>query len=136
MKPSNDFKKTISDHLEAVAVKDPLFAETLKKENKNIDDCITYIFNQVKASGCNGFVDSEIFNMAVHYFDEDDIKPGKAINAKVIVNRSVELTEDDLKVAKNKAMDKAIAEQHASIVKKTSKAKKEVQSEVQSSLFD
>jgi hypothetical protein len=64
MKSTDHFKRTIEQHLNQVAIQDSLFAQTLKKENKNIDDCITYIFNQVKNSGCNGFEDDEIFGMA------------------------------------------------------------------------
>lgn len=89
MKTTDNFKKVIQNHLEQLAVNDSLFAETLKKKNKNIDDCITYILNQVKASGCSGFADDEIFEMAVHYYDEDDIKPGAKISsANVVVNHS------------------------------------------------
>lgn len=83
------FKMTIEVYLNGRAEQDPLFAETLKKESKNIDDCITYILNQVKASGCQGFDDSEVYNMAVHYYDEDGIDIGKPIHGNVIVNHSV-----------------------------------------------
>ena len=38
------------------------------KPTKNIDNCITYILNQVKKSGCCGFSDDEIFGMALHYY--------------------------------------------------------------------
>ncbi|MBP9481471.1 MAG: hypothetical protein KBF15_08460, partial [Parabacteroides sp.] len=38
------------------------------KPEKNIDDCVTYILNEVKKSGCNGFADDEIYSMAVHYY--------------------------------------------------------------------
>lgn len=88
MKASPQFKIVIQNYLNNRAVNDELFAETLKKTNKNIDDCITYIFNQVKTSGCNGFADEEIFQMAVHYYDEDDIKVGKPIKGTVVVNHS------------------------------------------------
>jgi|SRR5690606_38592901 len=88
MKASPHFKTAIQNHLNGLAAKDELFAETLKKPKKNIDDCITYIFNQVKASGCNGFADEEIYQMAVHYYDEDDIKVGKPLNGTVVVNHS------------------------------------------------
>lgn len=51
MKATDNFKKAIENHLNQLAEKDSLFAETLKKENKNIDDCCTYILNQVQESG-------------------------------------------------------------------------------------
>lgn len=87
MKGTENFKQIIQNHLSEVAENDSLFAKAFAKENKNIDDCITYILNQVKASGCNGFADEEIFNMAIHYYDEDNLKIGKPVQAKVVVNK-------------------------------------------------
>lgn len=118
MKTTDHFKKVISDHLQQLAVNDPLFGETLKKPNKNIDDCITYILNQVKASGCVGFADDEIFGMAVHYYDEDEVKSGKKISAKVVVNHTIELTEIEKEKARQIAIDKAVEEQKAKLIKK------------------
>lgn len=92
MKATESFKTIIENHLKVVAENDSLFKKTLQKENKNIDDCITYILNEVKKSGCNGFADEEIFGMAIHYYDEDDIKPGKAVNCGVVVNHTAQPT--------------------------------------------
>lgn len=113
-----------------------MFAESYKKPNKNIDDCITYILNTVKSSGCVGFTDAEIFGMAVHYYDEDDIKVGEKINCDVVVNHKVELTEQELADARTKAMEQAQKEAYEALTKrKQSKPKKtEVVSE-QPSLF-
>jgi hypothetical protein len=69
MKASNHFIRTILTYLELRAESDSLFAESFTKENKNIDDCITYILNEVQKSGCMGFADDEIYSMAVHYYD-------------------------------------------------------------------
>lgn len=88
MKATDQFKEVIQAHLEQRAAQDPLFAKTYAKENKNIDDCITYILESVKKSGKLGFADDEIFGMAIHYYDEDDIKVGSRPNAKVVVNQS------------------------------------------------
>lgn len=59
MKATNHFTRTILTYLELRAESDTLFAESFAKENKNIDDCITYIFNEVQKSGCMGFADDE-----------------------------------------------------------------------------
>lgn len=135
MKASDQFKTILQNHLNERAAENELFAETLKKENKNIDDCITYILNQVKNSGCNGFADEEIFNMAVHYYDEDDLKPGKKINAKVVVNHVVEISEDEKQVAKQKALDELIAQEKERITSSKPKKSKEVKPAEQGSLF-
>ena len=92
MKATNHFTRTILTYLELRAESDTLFAESFAKENKNIDDCITYILNTVQKSGCNGFADEEIYSMAVHYYDEDDMKVGEKITAHVVVNHVIELT--------------------------------------------
>lgn len=84
---TDPFKETILNHLQEMANKDELFAKTFSKAYKNIDDCATYILNEVKKSGRIGFADDEIFNMAIHYYDEETVEVGKPITAKVIVNR-------------------------------------------------
>lgn len=96
------FKKTISDHLEQRANDDPLFRETMQKANKNIDDCVKYIINQVKKTGDNVFADAEIFGMAVHYYDEDNIETGPAISGLKSVSHSKEKKTTE-KPAKQKA---------------------------------
>lgn len=132
MKTTENFKKVIQNHLEQLAKNDSLFAETLKKENKNIDDCITYILNTVQKSGVNGFADDEIYGMAVHYYDEDDIKPGAKISsANVVVNHTVELSEKEIKKAKQDALDKVVQEEKERIRNKKKHTKsKEVVSDI------
>ena len=106
MKGTENFKKVIKEYLDERAKKDELFAKSYAKEKKNIDDCITYILNYVQKSGCQGFADDEIFGLAVHYYDEDDIDVGKPVNCKVIVNHAVELTPEEIAQAKEEAKKK------------------------------
>ena len=96
MKGTEIFKKTIADYLQVRANADDLFAKSFAKEGKSIDKCVNYILNKVKESGCNGFTDDEIYGMAVHYYDEDDIKEEetKPINASsVVVNHEPTISE-------------------------------------------
>lgn len=62
------FNDTIKEYLEGMAENDALFAVKFANPAKSMEDCVTYIFNQVQKSGCNGFADDEIFGMAVHYY--------------------------------------------------------------------
>ena len=110
MKTSNAFKETIKNYLEKRAQEDELFAETYKKENKNLEECCNYVMQCAKQGGCQGYADEEVFGWAVHYYDEDDIKNIKPVSGKVIVNHSVELTEEDKKLAKEKAIEALIEE--------------------------
>lgn len=134
MKSTENFKEVIQEYLDQRAKEDSLFAVSYAKENKNIDDCINYILNTVQKSGCNGFTDNEIFSMAVHYYDEDNIEVGKPIKAQVVSNRTVELTEDDIKEAKTKAMQAEIEKQRESLSKRPKRSKEP--KVVQTSLFD
>lgn len=103
MKGTENFKRTIQAYLEERAKVDDLFAKSYAKPNKNIDDCITFILNEVQKSGCNGFEDDEIFGMAVHYYDEDNLSVGEKINCEVVVNHKVELSEEEKQELKEKA---------------------------------
>ena len=69
MKGSNHFKNTIKAYLDKRAEIDLLFSFRYSLPEKKLEDCITYILNQVQKSGCNGFHDNEIFDMAVHFYD-------------------------------------------------------------------
>lgn len=105
MKGTELFKATIQNYLEYRAMTDDLFAPRYANPAKNIDDCITYILNEVQKSGMNGFDDDEIYSMAMHYYDEDDIEIGKPISCKVMVNHHVELTEEEKQNARKKAIE-------------------------------
>jgi hypothetical protein len=121
MKGTSAFKQTIEAKLKEVAKADPLFAEKLKNEKKNIDDCITYILNTVKASDCNGFADDEIYGMAIHYYEEENIDIGKPMEYHVAVNHKVKLTEEEIQEAKEKAVREIIAEQKKKMASKPDK---------------
>lgn len=110
MKTSKAFKDTIKAYLDKRATEDELFAVTYQKENKNLDECCNYVVQCAKEGKCEGYDPNEVFGWAVHYYDEDDIKNIKPISCRVVVNHSVELSEEDKAEAKQKAMDLAIAE--------------------------
>lgn len=121
MKATDYFKVTIQSYLENRAQTDELFAPIYAKENKNIDDCVTYILNYVQQSGINGFTDDEIYCLALHYYDEDSIEVGKPINCNVVVNHTIVLSEEEKAEARQKAIQKAHDEAYAQM--KQGKAK-------------
>ncbi len=51
MKGTEHFTRTIAEYLNQRAMADPLFAPNLQKPNKNIEECITYILNEVQKAG-------------------------------------------------------------------------------------
>lgn len=105
MEVSNQFKAVIKAYLDDRASNDELFAATYAKPNKSIDECCNYILQEVHKSGQNGFADEEVFGMAVHYYDEDDIKDVKPVNARVVVNHHVDAHKPQPK--QSKPQDKA-----------------------------
>jgi len=137
MKASNHFKNTIKAYLDQRAETDVLFSFQYSKPEKNIDSCITYILNTVQKSGCNGFSDDEIYSMAVHFYDTDEIEIGKPMNAHVVINHHVELSEEEKEQARKDAIRKLQDEAYNKMRQPVKKAKKEKASiNSQPSLFD
>ena len=139
MKGSEKFKQRIHTYLEELSEVDERFAAKFWNPKKNIDDCITYILNCVKQSECAGFEDDEIFSMAVHYFDEENIDIGKPLQCDVRIDHVVELTEEEKAQARQAAMKRAQDEAYAKLKqpkKKSPAAKDEPAVNVeQASLF-
>ena len=94
------------------------------------------VINEVKKSGCCGFADNEIYSLAVHYYDEDDITIGSPINCRVVVNHNVELTEEEKKEAHRKAVEQYQQEEIKKMRDRNSKPKAKVESTALPSLFD
>ena len=136
MKGTEHFTRTIAEYLNQRAMTDPLFAPNLLKPNKNIEECITYILNEVQKSGCNGFDDDEIYSMAVHYFDTDNINIGKPLNCHIAVNHVVQLTEDEKAEARRCAIEQYQHSQLAKLRNHSEPTKKVETKIVQPSLFD
>ncbi len=138
MKATEHFKQTIKAYLDERAKNDELFAVSYAKENKNMDDCVTFILNQVKRSKCMGLTDEEVYSLAVHFFDEEDIEIGNPIACNVIVNHTVELTEEEKAQARQETLKEYQAEQLRKMQKRANKSKTpKAQPEITTpSLFD
>ena len=136
-KGTQAFNDTIKAYLEERAENDTLFAVKFANPSKSVDDCVTYILNQVQKSGCNGFTDAEVYGMAIHYYEEKEIEVGNPINCKVVVNHTVELTEEEKEEARQEAIAKLRDEQVAKMRRPTAKKATENKPQVeQPSLFD
>ena len=136
MKTTEHFKNTIKAYLDQRAATDVLFSFQYSKPEKNIDDCITYILNTVKKSGCCGFADDEIYSMAVHYYDEDNIEIGKQINANIVVNHVVELTAEEKEQARQDAIKQVQSDAYRKMTQQPAKRTVTAVSTPQPSLFD
>ena len=139
MKGTEHFTRAIAEYLNQRAATDPLFAPNLMKPNKSIEECVTYILNQVQASGCNGFEDDEIYSMAVHYYDEDNLEVGSRVACHVVVNHTIVLTEEEKAEARKQAIQQYQAQELSRLQEpKRVKTKASTDSEQarQASLFD
>lgn len=92
------FETAIKTYLDKRAQEDPQFATTYAKPNKSIAECCKYIFQEVekgkkKSERCVGVSDDEVYGLAVHYYDEDDIVIVGPVN-KVAVAQSTMTNED------------------------------------------
>ena len=125
-------------YLEQRAEEDTLFARSYRNSAKNIDDCVTYILNYVKNSGCNGFSDGEIYGQAVHYYDENEIEVGNPIDCHVAVNHVVELTAEEKAEARQEAIRRYQDEELRKLQERNKPryATKATKQEVQPNLFN
>jgi len=137
MKGTEHFKRTIQSYLEQRAAEDKLFRAKYENPSKNLDDCVTYLLNWVKASGCNGFTDGEIYSQVVHYYEEEDIEVGKPLTCQVAVNHAVELTEEEKAEAHQQAIVQYRNEEMRKLQSRNKPtAKREAAAAQQPSLFD
>lgn len=138
-KGTRAFNETIKAYLEEKAETDALFAVKFANPSKSVDECVTYILNSVQKSGCCGFTDDEVFGMAIHYYEENEIEVGKPLtNCQVVVNHSVELTEEEKAQARQDAINQLRNEEIAKMRKPTQpkKATENKTQVEQPSLFD
>ena len=139
MSGTEQFTRTIAEYLNLRAATDPLFAPKLRKPHKNIEDCVTYILKQVQQSACNGFEDEEIYSMAVHYYDEDDLEVGSPVACHVVVNHTIVLTEEEKAEARKQAIQQYQAQELRRLQERRrvkAKASTDSKQARQASLFD
>lgn len=105
---TNNAKQAIKAYLDARAASDPQFALAYAKNGKSIDQCCEYIMGEASKHGravC--MTDEEVFGLAVHYYDEDDIKITKVPGGGRIEHTApVHLTEEEKEQAKREAMER------------------------------
>lgn len=103
-KELNPFQQIIKDFLDKKAKEDKLFAKTYAKPNKNICECCQYIIEEARKQSfesgqgsVTALPDEDVYNMAVHYYDEDDIVVNGKTNADVKTNKPTKSTKSTKK---------------------------------------
>ena len=136
MNTSNAFQETIKQYLDNKANEDTLFAEKYHDEKKNIVECCSYIITQVQAMKVCGLTDDEVYNLAVHYYDED-VTDVKKVDCRVVVNHVVELTDKEKQQARQDAINQIKQQeiQRLTTKKKAETKPEETTPQTQLSLF-
>lgn len=129
-------EQVLKDYLDKRAAQDPQFAAKYANEKKSIRECAQYIIGEAASQaegGVAGMTDDEMFGLAVHYYDEENVKI-KGIRGDVRISRQaavtkesakIELTAEEKEQAHKLAMERAIEEQRKKMTERKAKAKKD-----------
>lgn len=78
----------IGDYLISFMKKEPLFSQKVNNDKKSMKEMLDYVMSEAKKQAVNGAAclsDEVVYGLAVHYFDESDIKFTK-VNGAVTSN--------------------------------------------------
>lgn len=125
----NPAMRRIGNYLLERAKTDQSVANNLKKEKKSLNECWEYVLSEVAKTmyregrfGCAAGDDEDLFSLAVHYYDEDDIKFKPFQGAKVVNNFGHKAEEKTEEPAPKK--EKIEQEQPVKVKKQTKKKTK------------
>lgn len=116
-KSTKSFQETIKNYLDDYALNDEAFAKKYSNKNKSINECCNFIISEVKKLNVNGMTDDEVYYLARHYYNEEDIKNVESINCNVVINHKVELTPEEIEEAKKEAIEQIKNDEIARIKK-------------------
>lgn len=124
-----EFKDIIQKYLQQRSDEDALFAQRFANPKKSIDECCRYILGEARKRG-NAVVmaDTEVLGLAIHYYDEENIKVEKVSFGNSISpsTHKVELTEEEKIAAREAAIKRLTEEQYQSLKKKPVKKREKV----------
>lgn len=123
---SKAFENVIAAYLKREADGDPIFRAKMEAyPEKDTKAVCEYITSEVYRLGAGGYEDDEIYSMAKHFIDEDELKPQKFNPAKVraVVNHKVELTAEEKAQAKAEYLQQVKAQEAEKEARAIEKAK-------------
>lgn len=83
-KASSNFEKAIKKYLDEYAANNESFKAKYENVNKNITECCNYICSEVQKKNVIGLTDDEVYYMARHYYEEDNIEVKTNSSCKVV----------------------------------------------------
>lgn len=108
-----ELKDAVGLYLKVYAELDEGFSKKLKNDKKSLDRCVSFIFDEVRKQHSGGRVCAVskvgVFNMASHYYDEDDLAIDKVDDKTVenIQKRTKAITEKALSANDEKKAESA-----------------------------
>lgn len=131
----------IKNYLDNRAKSDELFAAKYANPKKSIDECCKYITGEAYArakNGCAVISDEEVYGMAVHYYDEENIEIRKQPAGTKVSSKTtkVKLTKAEKEEARKKALNDIYEAERKRLLAKPKKTKKTKTVELQPMLFD
>ncbi|EOZ2853500.1 PcfK-like family protein [Listeria monocytogenes] len=121
---SNPFYDAIKEYLDTYAKSNPQFAEKYSNPKKSIEKCCEFIVSEVQKMNVKGLDDGEVYYLARHYYEEENLDFKEGISCKVVVNKAVELTPEEIEKAKQDALEEIKAEEMDRIQKEKEAAQK------------
>ena len=104
------FEQALKKYLDKHASENPPFAEKYANPKLSIEKCAGYIYKVVQDSNRHGFTDSEVYGIALHYYQEEITDEYKGAPPQVVINEEVQLTEEEIAQAKKEAREKIMKE--------------------------
>lgn len=147
MATTDPFQTAIKQYLDNRAATDELFAAKYNNPKKSIQECCQYITGEAYARAEGGTAvisDEEVYGMAVHYYDEENIEirkqpAGTKVSAGTKVpskTAKVKLTKAEEEEARKKALNDIYEAERKRLLAKPKKTKKTKAEGLQPMLFD
>lgn len=104
-KASSCFEEAIKKYLDEYASNDERFKVKYGNPNKNITECCNYICSEVQKKNVIGLTDAEVYYMARHYYEEENIEVKSTSSCKVVY------TSDRIEKTQSKKKEKKITKE-------------------------
>ena len=129
------FKLTIQNYLDARAREDELFAPRYANPKRTLTIAALSSSTKYGRAVATGLPTRKYTLWHSTITTREDIDIGKPVSCKVVVNHTVELTEEEKAEARRNAIRKAESEAYAKLAKAKSKPKKIEDNKLMPSLF-
>lgn len=85
---SSNFENVIKNYLDNFAKEDNSFNVKYSNPKKNIKECCNFIISEVYKRKVNALTSEEVFGLALHYYDEEEVSI-QNVNANVVCTEGI-----------------------------------------------